>query len=104
MTLITIQPESPRSSALREAREPLVWDATLTPAGSGNLKAPMLNGHGRSACLHPEFLALCGHFYLEPIAFERRERGNAGRAVVCRNRIAACLHPSPHLVRFTNPR
>jgi transposase len=24
-----------------------------------NLKAAVLNGHGRSACLHPEFLALC---------------------------------------------
>ena len=36
-----------------------------------NLKAAVLNGSGRSACLHPEFLALCGHFCLEPIACER---------------------------------
>ena len=33
-----------------------------------NLKAAVLNGSGRSACLHPEFLALCGYFCLQPIA------------------------------------
>ena len=38
-----------------------------------NLKAAVLNGHGRSACLHPEFLALCGHFCLEAIACARRD-------------------------------
>ena len=25
-----------------------------------NLKAAVLNGSGRTACFHPEFLALCG--------------------------------------------
>lgn len=43
-----------------------------------NLKAAVLNGHGRSACLHPEFLALCGHFCLEPIACQRRDPESKG--------------------------
>jgi len=38
-----------------------------------NLKAAVLNGHGRSACLHPEFLALCGHYYLEAVPCARRD-------------------------------
>ena len=33
-----------------------------------NLKGAVLSGSGRYACLHPEFLALCGHFCMEPIA------------------------------------
>jgi len=37
-----------------------------------NLKAAVLNGSGRSACYHPEFLALCGSFCLQPIACARR--------------------------------
>ncbi len=43
-----------------------------------NLKAAVLNGSGRSACLHPEFLALCGHFCLQPIACERRDPESKG--------------------------
>jgi transposase len=43
-----------------------------------NLKAAVLNGHGRSACLHPEFAALCGHYYLEPIACARRDPESKG--------------------------
>jgi transposase len=43
-----------------------------------NLKAAVLNGHGRSACLHPEFLALCGHFCLEAIACARRDPESKG--------------------------
>lgn len=43
-----------------------------------NLKAAVLNGSGRSACLHPEFLALCGHFCLEPIACARRDPESKG--------------------------
>jgi hypothetical protein len=43
-----------------------------------NLKAAVLNGSGRQACLHPEFLALCGHFYLEPIACPRRDPESKG--------------------------
>ena len=33
---------------------------------------------GRQACLHPEFLALCGHFCLEPIACARRDPESKG--------------------------
>ena len=29
-----------------------------------NLKAAVINGSGRAACFHPEFLALCGYFCL----------------------------------------
>jgi transposase len=43
-----------------------------------NLKSAVLNGHGRSACLHPEFLALCGHFCMEPIACARRDPESKG--------------------------
>lgn len=43
-----------------------------------NLKAAVINGSGRHACLHPEFLALCGHFCLEPIACERRDPESKG--------------------------
>jgi hypothetical protein len=43
-----------------------------------NLKAAVLNGSGRQACLHPEFLALCGHFYLQPIACSRRDPESKG--------------------------
>ena len=43
-----------------------------------NLKAAVLNGSGRSACFHPEFLALCGHFCMQPIACERRNPESKG--------------------------
>jgi transposase len=43
-----------------------------------NLKAAVLNGSGRKACLHPDFLALCGHFCLEPIACSRRDPESKG--------------------------
>lgn len=43
-----------------------------------NLKAAVLNGSGRHAYLHPEFLALCGHFCLEPIACARRDPESKG--------------------------
>jgi transposase len=43
-----------------------------------NLKAAVLNGSGRSACFHPEFLALCGSFCLQPIACERRDPESKG--------------------------
>lgn len=43
-----------------------------------NLKAAVLNGSGRQACLHPEFLGLCGHFYLEPIACQPRDPESKG--------------------------
>jgi transposase len=43
-----------------------------------NLKAAVLNGAGRSACLHPEFLALCGYFCLQPVACARRDPESKG--------------------------
>jgi transposase len=43
-----------------------------------NLKAAVLNGSGRTACFHPEFLALCGYFCLQPIACERRDPESKG--------------------------
>ena len=43
-----------------------------------NLKAAVLNGSGRAACFHPEFLALCGYFCLQPIACERRDPNQKG--------------------------
>jgi transposase len=43
-----------------------------------NLKSAVLNGSGRSACFHPEFLALCGYFCLQPIACARRDPESKG--------------------------
>jgi transposase len=43
-----------------------------------NLKAAVINGSGRSACFHPEFLALCGYFCLQPVACERRDPESKG--------------------------
>jgi transposase len=43
-----------------------------------NLRAAVVNGSGRHACLHPEFLAWCGHFCIEPIACERRDPESKG--------------------------
>jgi transposase len=43
-----------------------------------NLKAAVLNGSGRNACLHPEFLALCGTYCLQPIACAARDPESKG--------------------------
>jgi len=43
-----------------------------------NLKAAVLSGSGRHARLHPEFLALCGHYCMEPVACERRDPESKG--------------------------
>jgi len=43
-----------------------------------NLKAAVINGSGRHACLHPEFLALCGHFFMEAIACASRDPESKG--------------------------
>ena len=43
-----------------------------------NLKAAVISGSGRHACLHPEFLALCGHFCMEPIACAARDPESKG--------------------------
>ena len=45
-----------------------------------NLKAAVVNGSGRHACLHPEFSALCGYFCMEPIACESRDPESKGLA------------------------
>src|SRR5271169_6259398 len=43
-----------------------------------NLKAAVINGSGRSACWHPEFLALCGYFCMQPVACARRDPESKG--------------------------
>jgi transposase len=43
-----------------------------------NLKAAVLNGSGRHACFHPEFLALCGYFCMHPVACARRDPESKG--------------------------
>ncbi|MGH8134025.1 MAG: IS21 family transposase [Steroidobacteraceae bacterium] len=43
-----------------------------------NLKAAVINGSGRQACFHPDFLALCGYFCMQPIACERRDPESKG--------------------------
>jgi transposase len=43
-----------------------------------NLKAAVTNGSGRTACFHPDFLALCGFYCLQPIACERRDPESKG--------------------------
>jgi transposase len=43
-----------------------------------NLKAAVLNGAGRSACFHPEFLALCGYFCVQPLACAARDPESKG--------------------------
>ena len=43
-----------------------------------NLKTAVISGSGRHACLHPEFLALCGYFCLEPIACAARDPESKG--------------------------
>ena len=45
-----------------------------------NLKAAVVNGSGRHACLHPEFLAVCGHFCMQAVACERRDPESKGVA------------------------
>lgn len=43
-----------------------------------NLKAAVLNGAGRHACYHPEFLALCGYFCMQPLACAARDPESKG--------------------------
>ena len=43
-----------------------------------NLKAAVLEGSGRSARFHPEFLALCGTYCLQPIACAARDPESKG--------------------------
>jgi len=43
-----------------------------------NLKSAVINGSGRAACFHPEFLALCGYYCVQPIACQRRDPESKG--------------------------
>ena len=43
-----------------------------------NLKAAVISGSGKYACFHPEFLELCGHFHLQPVACARRDPESKG--------------------------
>jgi transposase len=43
-----------------------------------NLKTAVINGSGRAACFHPEFLALCGYYCMQPLACERRDPESKG--------------------------
>jgi len=43
-----------------------------------NLKAAVLNGAGRHACFHHEFLALCGYFCMQPLACAARDPESKG--------------------------
>lgn len=43
-----------------------------------NLKSAVINGSGRSACFHPEFLAICGYFCLQPVPCARRDPESKG--------------------------
>src|SRR5882672_9952502 len=67
-----------------------------------NLKTAVINGSGRAACFHPEFLALCGHYYLQPIACERRDPESKGivEAKVRYVKHNALAGRSDELIRF----
>lgn len=43
-----------------------------------NLKAAVISGSGRNAVLHPEFAALCGYYYIQPVACEARDPESKG--------------------------
>jgi len=43
-----------------------------------NLKAAVISGSGRHACLHPELLALCGHFCMQPVPCESHDPESKG--------------------------
>ena len=43
-----------------------------------HLKTAVINGSGRAACFHSEFLALCGYFCMQPLTCERPDPGSKG--------------------------
>jgi transposase len=66
-----------------------------------SLKTAVINGSGRAACFHPEFLTLCDYYCMQPLACERRNLESKGivETKVCymkRNVLAGC---SDELVR-----
>jgi transposase len=44
-----------------------------------NLKVAVVEGSGSDAKFHPEFLALCGHYLIQPVACPRRDPESKGR-------------------------
>ena len=67
-----------------------------------NLKTAVINGSGRAACFHPEFLEVCGYYGMQPVACERRDPESKGIVeakvrYVKRNALAG---RSDELVRF----
>ena len=64
-----------------------------------NLKAAVLNGSGRNACFHPEFLALCGYFCLQPLACARRDPQSKG---VVEGSVRYIKHNTPSLAGPTS--
>jgi transposase len=67
-----------------------------------NLKTAVINGSGRAACFHPEFLALCGYYCMQPIACERRDPESKGivEASVRYVKHNALAGRSDELIRF----
>lgn len=43
-----------------------------------NLKAAVVDGHGRNARFHPEFTALCAHYRMQQVACQRRDPESKG--------------------------
>jgi transposase len=67
-----------------------------------NWNAAVINGSGRPACFHRDFLALCGYYCMQPIACERRDPESKGTVeasvrFVKRNALAG---RADELVRF----
>ena len=78
------------------------FDASPRAIIFDNLKTAVINGSGRAACFHPEFLALCGYYRMQPIACERRDpesKGIVEASVRCVKRNALAGR-SDELVRF----
>ena len=67
-----------------------------------NLKTAVINGSGRHACFHPEFLALCGYFCLQPIACAPRDPESKGivEGNVCYVKHNALAGRAEELTRF----
>jgi hypothetical protein len=61
-----------------------------------NLKAAVINSSGCAACFHPEFLALCGYYCLQPIAYERRDPESKG--IVEGGGVTSSTTPQPGVV------
>lgn len=76
-----------------------------------NLKTAVISGAGRYAHFHPEFLELCGHFYMEPVACAARDPESKGiveasvgyvkkNALTGRDDELTCWDDYRHLARY----